>query len=125
MQQPELRGGHCRIPAADHADDLVRGEKRQVVDPGDRGVHRPRGEAGEQRQADREDVRETDRIEQVEHHRPEQADFSGSCMCGGEPQAQAAGHRKRAADDHLAQFVGLGPGALEPPFPECSDRDKH
>ena len=64
-------------------------------------------------------------LQQVEQERPEQADLA-ACRLGqrGHEQAGAAGDGEQAADDHLADLVGLA--ALEaPPFPEGGDRDEH
>ncbi len=76
VEQPEGRGRHRAEPFADIADHLVGEEKGQIVDADHRGVDRPGRDLGEEREADRQYVREADRVQQVEHDRPEQPDFA-------------------------------------------------
>ena len=76
VEQPEGRRRQARIEAADPADESVGDEEGEIIEPDHRGVDRLGRDLGEEREADRQDMREADAVEKVEHHRPEQADLA-------------------------------------------------
>ena len=68
------------------------------------------GATGEQGQADRQDVREGDAVEQVEHDGQNRPIFSPSpCVAEAMTRQRPAGNAEQAADHQLAELVRLAP----------------
>ena len=59
VEQPEVRGRHRLVEAADPADEGVGGEEGQVIEADDRGVDRLGRVLGEEREADRQKMGES------------------------------------------------------------------
>lgn len=83
------------------------------------------GATREQREADREQVREADTVEHVEGDRPEQTDIRARRLRRRRrPQAQHAADREQRADDHLAELVGLAEALAVPAVEQSDDREE-
>jgi hypothetical protein len=109
MEQPEGRRRHGFIPCANFAHDLVRREEGQIIDAYDRRVERARCQLCKESKADGQDMRKTYAVKDVEHQRPEQTNLAVSLRDCCHIKAKTARDGEEAADDHLAEFVGLLP----------------
>src|SRR5687768_12349091 len=91
VEEPEGGGGHRFEEAADPADDAVAGEEGQIVEADDGGVDRFGRKPGEEGEANGQEMREGDAVDDVETERPEEADlFAGAVSGRGGDQAHGA-----------------------------------
>ncbi|MEI9985456.1 MAG: hypothetical protein WDN69_21050 [Aliidongia sp.] len=75
MQQPEARGRHLLQQPAEPADEVIPEKEVRVINAQHQGNEVLRRGAREQRQTDREDVGETDIVEELERDGPAETGF--------------------------------------------------
>ena len=92
VKQPEVRGRHCLVEAADPADESVGEEEGQVVKADDGGIDRLGRVFGEEREAYGQEMGEGDAVDYMESDRPKEPDFVARDPSGsGYDEAHHAG----------------------------------
>jgi hypothetical protein len=89
VEQPEGSRRHRLVKASDPADQAVGGEEGQVIQTDDGGVDRFRRVLGEQGEADRQKMGESDAVDEVERDWPEEPNLvTGLLRRGGGEKAE-------------------------------------
>ena len=92
VEQPEVRGRHRLVEAADPADKGIGEEEGQVIEADDCGVDRLWPVLGEEREAYGQQMGESDAVDDMEGDRPKEPDFVARDPSGsGYDEAHHAG----------------------------------